>query len=708
MVTYRDAREINLKVKKDKDYLNSRIKSWIDQSELLMSEENIIDIWNTNILYKEGYQTPIGTTNNVLKSALDMLKSRGFLDTSQFKTAPDKKNYIWVKDNKIDKAINDVNAYFTNVRHVATVKPDEFPANNKIEYGVRQMLLNLSERKQLWEQIWIPCIEDMGTYGLSWFDSVFDRRINGPTGDFKFDTYHPRDVLVDIFARKMYFRDARYVIRKKVMTLDEAKIFFSRKEFGLTKAEIDNLKPDTEYRRFAGSREYSQLSKLQYSSERFVTVYIGEYKQYHSRQMKLTDYYGLNDYENEIPKEDNIFEIDEISIYDFIYNTHLGCVLHKEADYYDKTDFDNWQYAVAPFYNRKSGVRLHPLSDVERLIEIQDIINLTKSLILDNARQRNYVRFMIAKSLQKYEKKFSTFLEGAGLFFVDDEILKDKLYEKVDTPELPKEIYEFLDIAQEIIKDNGIVHESLSGSLPENKQNLSGIAIQRLQNANKQKLQYKETNINWAISQGGRRIYRIYAEEYTSAEFQAIIGGKKNDPSHTVLNGTMTLAEYTQFLQQIYPNVDPIVAGKLFEKNNDVEIQYAKTGEEGGEQDPAEIFAEKSVVYINHLINPNSQKPYKFAIKIGFDYEAERNELENRIVAREMFVDGVLDAEMFLEYSGPPFSDRKEEILEKNKLYQLAKILEQRPDLTAIVQQLMNYPPEKIMEILQAGQLQAV
>ena len=706
-----DLRTLKLKNTDHKKYIDDYIQTAIDNSEYAKKVENMQDIWTTNAMYYEGYQmyqlpgaytssnsqsnlASNGVTDDTMRAAYEMLKARGFVDTTKFNTKKDENGNYWLTNNKIKNVIDGMKAYMTSSRKEITVKSDDYPGNDGIEFALKQKLHQLATEKRLWQQLWNPCIDLVQVYGLAWFDINFNRRINPPNGDFEFHYYHPSDVLMDVFSRQKYYINSNYIIRKRQMELEEAREYFSGKQFKLSQDQINLITGDSEFNRFnINNLELNYKTRI--DNKDYVTIYYGEISKVYSNKVKTANILGIDEMlEGMNIKSDDNFEFDEKWQFDFIFTPSLGTVYFAEAQHYDKTDMQSYQYKCIPMVNRESLIRQHPVSEVEGLIKLQDIINIANSLIFQNAAEQNYVRYMLSSALKKYEKTFYKFLKGSGIFWLDDAALQpgtkmSDLLHPIKTQPISPEIIQLMNLAVDAIKENGVVHESLAGEYPD-KGSISGVAVQKLKESNMRRLNYKEENINWATSVAGQKLYIIYAQEYKMDDFIRTSDRNKNEPIHTVLNGTMTLQQYIQFLQENYPEMEVEQAAEEFEKLNDVEIQYSKTDQRGGMQDPEEIMNNKSVVYINQLLDPTTQKPYRMKIKVEMDFESERNELETVIKAEAMRGRGDLSRKDYYYFMGGQFRDKSDELIgnleKENKVLQMADMLSKNPEIMQLVQ----------------------
>jgi hypothetical protein len=708
-----DYRDIKLKRPDQKKWIDDRYSHMIEQSEKRKIQENMPTVYGLCQLYYEGYTNPIGSerTDNYAdrtRQSVNQLIQNGYISSVEFLcTKKDSRDKIFVRDNKIKKQINRTTAYFTKAKKVITVKPDDNPNNDGIQYGVQHLLTNITRKKKYWEQIVIPAIHYECMFGLSWVDVSFTRRINPPLGDFRFNYYHPNDVLFDIFTKKKYFTDARYVIRKKQLTLEEAKRYFSQKEFGLSKLEIEKIKPDCEFNQ---NVTVSSTDDYSFDTE-FVTVYLIEHTNIYTNKIDFRKT-KFNDVFSEIPKEfldqkDLIVESDEKYQFEAIYTPSLGTVYHGEAQHYDKYNHDDYQFKCVPLYNRQSGVRTHPIAPVEEMIPDQDLLQALQTLIFDNGRQHNKEAIVLAEKYAKYQKLLEDVMDMGGVATIpltDGQKIAD-IYQKIPRDGIPPEIYNFLEIIQDRIKENYEIHEALSGQDP-TKGSVTGVGQDKLAQANAQQLAYNEDNINWSMSRVGEKIYNIYALEYKTDEIIEILDQKKGDPKNTILNSIMSIDEYEAFVHSNFPEIPIEEATKKWEEKNEVEINYRTTDEYGRELTPEEI-KQDGAVFINYLTDYDGNLR-KLGISMEFDFKAEANEMQNLIYANELHDKQIMTGEDLIEYYPEPFRSRKVEIIEnkrkENQVMSYAQLLTERPELAAMVDKYSKVPQEELVAQMEGQQ----
>ena len=236
-----DHRKIDLNDARTVSGLNVMFKEW--WQDVLNSRQNsgIEDIWARNILYYEGYQTPVGFTNNYLREFIK--KNYDKIDPTNI-LKKDEKGLIYVIDNKLQDMVDAVIGEYTNIEKKASVLKDDSVKNNGIEKAVQNLYERYERKNDLWNTVTIPCIEDMILFGLAW-DKVRYNPFRNPQqgGDIDFRDIDPRNVFPDPASKKKYFSDANFIIHREPMELEIAKEFLSK----FPKADISKVVADSEF-----------------------------------------------------------------------------------------------------------------------------------------------------------------------------------------------------------------------------------------------------------------------------------------------------------------------------------------------------------------------------------------------------------------------------------------------------------------------------
>lgn len=627
-----------------------------------MQTEGMLEIWWSNQMYYEGYQTPVGLSNDLLKEYVkkskDIIDSRS-LNTYTFRTKIDEENKIFFQDNKITGIIDGWIGDFTATKKTLQVKTDTNRKNNAIEKVTARVLEKHERDGMIWEQARIPAIEMREINGLGWTRTYFDPFENIPQGRIKIEAIHPCDVAVNpnvSSSRKKYFLDTDYVVMKKKMPYEEAIEFFAN--FGI---DEEKVKPDGDYYRY-GDEHYDTVKP---EDSDYCTVYFIEYKRPAIEKI--------------VTETGEIIRQRRMYYYKAVYNVTLGVIEHKINKYADPEKTDQWQFSLVPYYNKQSRLRVYPQSDIEKFKTVQDIINVMKSLMLNNARDGSKLRLVVMKQLQeKYPELWKTFEDFGGAFPIDPE--KDgiddvrKAVQQINVQELPRSFQEFLMLAEQSLKDQSVRHEALQGQFAERgNSNLSGVAISKMMEQNRKIGSYKETSTKWSVVQEARLIYNILAHEFTDEDWIEIQDAQKGDPKVIPVNKEMNLKEFHEFLTEEYEGMDLAVAADKFRQENDIKAVVPLKDEYGIPLQSIEEIEQLGEVYINFMRRPDEEGklvPYDVEINIEFEWDTDRKLLEDRIIINEMagnpeFMKSRTFRKKFLEIQGTVFANDADQILDE-------------------------------------------
>ena len=626
-----DLRYVDIKDESEREWLGKMIQSdiWNGEEELVTS--GMHDQWDLNNLYYESMQLPLGMSNDY---AAEFVRSNAYtnsgrFDTRRFRLKPNDQNTIYVIDNKIGDVIDGKDSEFADAHRDMIVKNDDIQKNNALEKSTQRYFTKIQNRNQVWPQYHYPAIQMKHRLGLAWTNVDYDEQLRD--GDLNWRLMHPRDVILDTLPELKYFLDARFIIPKMRVPLFEAKQYLA--QFGV---DPDDVKADEDY--FHTNEPLRARYKTQHADKdrtQFVTLYFPEYRKvYIDNNPAGGDWQGATGLEGaELQAAMDEAKKGKKQVYYFngIYNKQLGVIHWSMSKYFDPYNLMDWQFRFFPWYEKMSGVRLYPISLVEKLLNIQDIINISETIILDNARNSNRLRGILrGKMKEKHGQQFADFIKYGG--FIDDlggdesQPLKQEI-DFVEFPGLSQEHYKFFEIMKESFKEQGPRKEVLGGQLPgARSEYLSGKTIDKLTERNMVRMQPDQLNVNWTASQEMRRVYRILAETKKGPDWAEITDELNGTSNISPINVTATLAEFEEFIMEQYPDKQLEEAIEEFEKENYVEYNWKRrdllTGRPYNDE---EIRQATSTCRINHLYREDGTAR-AFDIRIEFDFGFKQNE----------------------------------------------------------------------------------
>lgn len=697
-----DFRTINLKLSSHKEYLDAYIRNRIELAVDSRLKSGIEDIWRKNLEYYEGHQLPLGFSDNYISQFIDRNSSQLNFSQSKF-VKRDSKNTMYMIDNRIMDVVDGTLGEYTSVTKSTQVISDTLNRNNGIERSVKELFGKYEKKKNIWTKVRIPATKHQSKLGLGWTKILSNPKRNLPVGDFDFYHVPTANVLFDPEDRTEFLDGTQYRVHRKRFTFDEACEFLEK--YGIRPDEViaDNETDIYDYYR----EDNTEL-------QRRVTIDFFEFKK------TYTEKYINSKTLESLGVDTNLGEVEEEIDYYFyvVYNVHLGTLDIKINPNTFNTQVDFDKFTLTPYVNKRSDLRQYPISDIEKLVNIQDLINITETLVLDNMRQRNLVRMLVRESLyEKYGDTMDKWLRYGGVFPIEDEDGDiSKVFKTVDINELPPVTKEFLSIVLDSFTNQTDRREPLQGDYP--NQLLSGKAIQLIQSQGRRKLSYKDIAINYAGTQESMKLYNIFATDFTEEDYVNITGAKKGDPKLVLFNAIRTMPEYEQVLENaglvddttkvaltmLQPSDPQYFEKKLavlqpasdkFESVNEVIFVTPK----GEEYDSLAKYT-STIVFINKLTIED-----KITVSITLDFDQDKDKQEEKLIALQLYGNGSgdYDFKFLLDDLGGKFADNKEEILaqrDKNKqILQVAKMLEEAGiGFDELMQMIQNYQKLKTVQ----------
>lgn len=628
--TVTDFRDVDLSSQPTKDYLKDMFEEWIEASEREMVSSKMHKIWELNNLYYESHMVPVGWSDDHLANFI--YSNSGRIDTSQFEVRRIKtgkwKGKVYVTKNMITDVIDRQDARFADAERRMEVETDEDDRNDKIEIVIERYLNKQERKHQLWDEVHYPAIQQRNRLGLFWTQPLWNRRLNYAQGDIEWRSYHPQDVLIDPFPTLKYFLDARYIIIKQRVEINRAKEYLA--SFGIKPEDVVADEDYFEYNTPLRNRAKNAQGSSKKGLGDFVTLYYPEFKE------TYVDRYGY-------PGEKGQVEYEHTFHFTAVYHKKHGVLDLRINKYADPTRRIGWQFSAMPWYKKLSNIRLYPISDIEPLRKIQDIINIGYTLKLDSAMKQNMVRaFIKGKLTDKYKRLVDDFLNVTGGMFPiesDDDLRKAVV--PFELAGMDKGVDEFTRAMEESFRDQKGSNEITGGRMPDTtRKYLSGETIKQVRADDFQRNQPDELSVNWAVSQESRRIYSILAIEKKGKQWVDIEDRDTKEKHYIPVNTTWTFAEYNAYLEKEFPELVEIVmnpftgqeeksylkASAKFSEDNWVKTRYMlKDPLTGRELEYEEIMSKGSEVKVNHLFDSDGDK-HNVEIKITFDFGFKQDE----------------------------------------------------------------------------------
>jgi len=676
-----DLRKIDrksLKNKKTQEHLTDVFEEFILDADSNLQEMK--PLYEKAALYYEGHQAPAGVSTDAIAEFMN----RNGIGTNQLKK--DDKNVIWYPDNIIKPAIDAIVGDYTDVKKTINVTAGGIERTRNvaakyqtiIEYHNEHIAgIDEDDEENMWTDYRIPAIEGMILFGEMWTDIDFNpRRKIAIGGAIEMETIEPIEMLIDLSSRKKYFKDMKIIARRKGVEINEARKYLKER------FDIDPKKvvPDSDGFMHKSLLERDRDKHWRGGNE-YVTFYKFQTRRLYTDKVKLSDEMELEvpqEYksaEPEIEKESNTY-------FKALFNKNLGVIDHGVNKYA--------QYTFTPYVDQQSRIRLRPIMRSEYFWVLQDVNNIGKTLMMDNARQQNIVRLFIAQEL---EAEYGTatmerFLRAGGIFSVKNVEDLNKMMKTIEGPGLKPEVYELFRTASADLRSISQRTNPLDGEFP--KDRLASRTLNTLINQSRKSLSGIDTNIAYAAVKESQLICKIVKNEMTDEQILVLTGDKQK---RIPLNGKMDLFKYQKLLDENKMTIED------FEEKNDVRYVLPPLPKPGEMPViPPDELMKRTVVIINPIYHGD-----KVSINLKFEFEEERKRLD-RVSALQYLFDNPAIGKAVLPYmlDALGFSAEKEEILEKideqNQFRMIEKMIADRgPEAEKIIMEaLKNYDTAKL------------
>lgn len=590
----------NLKDRKIQDFLRDRFDRHIQSADAEL--KFMKPLYEKAALYFEGHQFKVGS-GLITEPMMEFAKNNG-VGTDQLRK--DDNNVVWYPDNIIKPAIDAIVGEYTDVEKAVSVTSGGIERTTHVAAKYKAIIeyhndhiagIDEDDEENMWIDYRIPAIETMILMGLAWSNIDFNnRRKLSIGGAIQMEVIEPLDVLVDTNSVKKYFKDGEIFCRRKGIQIDRARKYLSEK----FKIDPNKISADSDGIIHKSLLDRSKNRNI-YGGDEYVTLYEFEYRKLYTDKTKLSDEMEI-DVPEEYKKVEPEVEKETNTYFKALWMPGLGCIDHKVNPYK--------QYSLTPYYDQQSRLRVYPKMRSEYFWVLQDVNNIGKTLLMDNARQQNIIRLFIAAELaaEYGEDTMARFLRAGGIFTVKNVDDLGKMMKEVEGPGLKPEVYDLFKMASEDLRNISQRTNPMDGEFPKNR--LASRTVNTLIGQSRKALNGLDTNIGYAAVKESQLICKIVRNELTDDQILEMTGGKK-----TALNGKMSLMKYQELVQANKSTIEE------FEETNDVRYLYPKLPTAGTVPtiSPAEI-AKRTVVVINPLYH-NDKVSIQVKMKFGADLE---------------------------------------------------------------------------------------
>lgn len=685
----------NLDNSSDKGTLEAKIRDFVIESQ--SEHRKMWTEWADDDKYFESDQVPTGFTEDHRQQLVDANDpKKGNLQSKQY-----------VVVNKIVMSHEKVLGDFLNGKRMLIVT-GRTPRDRRFAKVMQKKLDLVSDQVKLWEEVMVPTLDCGLRRGLHWVKIWFDPYKNLPHGKIEVREISCRDVLVDPRCRRYFYQDKRYIIHRQRYTVDAANLKFGGFRDGNIQFANDNLSEEPYQTSTTDVRQqHCTIDEVQYV-ETEVKYYAVNPKGGEDDPFIEID---KQTYELALQKDETrklVFQATDEVWYVCYYNQSVGVFYNAPIEYGTDT--------IIPFINIRSEGRVYPFGSTKYEKNLQDLLNVFLSVMLDNAKKGNNGIYSVsASTYQQYSDQLIAAINGTGPRLIPDENFKVH-YAREINPALVQ-LYSMIQSGIEEVQSS---HALSKGEMP--KERLAAATVNMLIARDRVSHGRKDVMVKWTMTRVAQILYKIIAVKSTEEDWVKVTDNNKTDPEYVPINFTVNDAEYNQLLMEMLgiqitldmeKNAQFMAelqqrmqsARYKFEQDNEVTPhqvkmykvqgqfltpeQFKSAVEQSGvplEQFIEEQKAEEIPTVIYSINDMTSDADLDLVYDVDFNADRDKELKANR--ALELFARGALTTKRLLVDLEYPDADTvAAEADERNQALQMGTQILQTPDLYALVTQ---------------------
>jgi len=369
--------------------LNDIIQKWINDARSV--HQKYYKIWDDSDNYLNGNTTPVGFT----ESHSEVLKEL----SNQNENIVEVKEFVSVQRARPNH--ESILGDFSSIRRRLQIIPTKMRYRNLAKV-YQERIKWIENVEMLPETIYFPAMDNAFAKGLHWIEIGYNPTANKLRGKFDFQEISCRDVMVDPHRKSPFFSKARYFIHMYQLDREEAKMRFAESPF----YNDDAFVTDVEY-----LNAYSN-NKDPVASSDMATFYRIHFS------MPIKTYYSIDENTGEakeITEEEFLsaqldpqkrkftFEgNEELKYFIADYNTAMGVIDLKENEL--------GMFTLIPLINIQTDSQLYPIGDVEMYKNLNDLLNVLITVLLDHAKRMN--RPIIPVDPEVMEDKYQELMDA--------------------------------------------------------------------------------------------------------------------------------------------------------------------------------------------------------------------------------------------------------------------------------------------------------
>jgi hypothetical protein len=675
--------------------LDGKIRDFVIEAQT--SHRQMWTEWADADKYFESDQVPAGFTDDHKQSLVDVNDpTKGNMTSKQY-----------VVLNKVVMSHEKTLGDFLTGKRMLLVS-GRTPRDRRFAKAIQKKLDYVSDSVKLWDEIMVPTLDCGIRRGLHWVKVWFDPYKDLPHGRIMMQDISCRDILIDPRCRRYYYQDKRYVIHRQRFTVDGANMRF--RPFLRDNATFAaDRKSDEPYNTQTSDfrQQHCTVDEVQYTETEVIYYAVNPDGAKDKPFVEIDEQTYLKALDNEKTRA-LVFQSTEDVWYVCYYNESIGVFYNAPIEYMSDT--------IIPFINIRSEGRVYPFGSTKYEKNLQDLLNVFVSVMLDNAKKGNSGIYSVSPATyQQFGDQLIAAINGTGPRLVPDENFK------VHYPrEINPALVQLYGMVQGAIDEVQSSHALSRGEMP--RERLATATVNMLISRDRVSHGRKDVMVRWTMTKISQILYKIISKKSTEEDWVKVTDENKADPEYVPINFTVNDQEYNQLMLemlgiQITPEMEQNQqfmmelqqkvkeARYRFEMDNEVKrhelVQYKVNGqiltpeqlkgaiEQSGmtpEQFQQEVAVEEIPTVIFDINDMTQDADLDLVYDVDFNADRDKELRANR--ALQLAGMGKLTTKrLLIDLDYPDADSVAMEADQMNQVLQMGNTVMENPDLYALVQQ---------------------
>jgi hypothetical protein len=505
-----------------KSALDNLLRRWLTDART--AHEQMMNEWNDADNYFENDQVPASFTADI--------RGGSEIANDPAQQQVESKQYIVVnKARETHESI--LGDFIASERQI--IATGRTPKDRKFAKVIQRAIERTTDDMMLFEEQIVPMFDCGVRRGNHWLKFWHDPTQNLPYGRIVGREVSCRDILIDPDSRHTFYRDAKYVIHRQRFEVE-----FANERFRELLGPDVILGPDREHEAM-----YQQKGGRG-TQERFCTIYEFQWSDMETRYRFVRDDGDMD----EISREEfmahssnpqmasRVFKQMEEVFYVSWFNDGIGAFYNAENDLQRRN--------IVPFINIRSESRVYGIGDSLYYKQLQDLLNVLVSVLLDNAKGGNNPWITVdPQSYAMYAEEINEALQSRGRKKAIPAERVGHIYPR----EINQAVINLLALVEKYIYGLQARGDATRGMLPA-KQIAEG-TVEMLIQEDRKSHGRKDVMVKWTLTETARLLFTIIKSKYTDPMWMKVTDTKAGDADFVPINYVVTEQEYQQLLMQM-------------------------------------------------------------------------------------------------------------------------------------------------------------